>query len=98
MLGQQRGAVVVVSRVSRLDPRVRLRWQRSDDVREHVIWQPARAVVVGLARPHPVTRNGRVTSSAACALASVIPRRKERAGGAHRQVNLPLRPRGSIGV
>jgi hypothetical protein len=75
-----------------------LRWQRGNYVRERVIRQPRRAVIVGLARPHPVARDSWVTTRAAGALARIIPRRKESAGRTNRQIRLPLRTCRGIGV
>src|ERR1700730_7981750 len=100
MLGGDRSAVVVVACIGGLDVPVRLRWQRTDYVRERIVRQPRRAVVVGLARPHPVTRHGWVTISAVRAggLARIIPRRQEGATRADRQVTLPLRTGRGIGV
>src|SRR5256885_4975918 len=98
MLGGYRRAVVVVACVGRLDPRVRLFRQRGDHVRKHVVRQPASAVVVGLARPHPVTRSAWVACNAVCALARVIPRRQESASRADRKVRLPLRTGTAVGV
>jgi hypothetical protein len=73
------GAIVVVAHVVRDDSRLRMLRQRADHVREHIIRQPRHAVVVGLARPHPVARNGWVTSGAGGALAGVVPYREHRA-------------------
>ena len=42
----------------RYDARVGLQRQGADYVRERFVGQPGHAVVVGLARPHPVTRSG----------------------------------------
>src|ERR1700757_2316493 len=98
MLARNRGAVVVVTCIGRLDPRIRLRWQRRDHVREHVVRQPASAVVVRLARKHPVTRSVWIASNAVGALARVIPCRQESAGRAYREIGLPLRTRRGIGV
>ena len=98
MLGEQRRAVVVVARIGRLDTVVWLRRQRGDYVREHIVRQPCHTVVVGLARPHPVTGDASVTNLAVGALARVIPCRPERAGRADREVGLPLRTVRGIGV
>src|SRR5437870_1862842 len=98
MLGDDRSAVIVVARIGPLDVEVGLRRQRTDYVRQRIISQPCQAVVVGLARPHPVTGNARVTISAVGALARVIPRRQEGAGRADRKVGLPLRTGGGISV
>src|SRR4029077_18925072 len=100
MLGQQRSAVVVVARVAPHDVRVALCWQRTDYIRQRIVRQPAQAVVVGLARPHPVTGTGWGTILAVGveALARVIPRRQQRASRADRQVRLPLRTRRGISV
>src|SRR2546423_5658184 len=98
MLGGYRRAVVVVACVGRLDPRVRLFRQRGDHVRKHVVRQPRRAVVVGFARPHPVTRSAWVACNAVCAFARVIPCRQEGASRADRKVRLPLRTGTAVGV
>src|SRR5919109_2940448 len=100
MLGQQRGAVVVVANVAPHDKRITLGWQRTDYVRERIVRQPGHAVVVGLARPHPVTRRGWVTILAVAvgALTCVIPCREQGAGWADRKVRLPLRPVRGVGV
>lgn len=98
MLGGNGGAVVIVARIRRLDARIRLRRQRRDYIRERIIRQPTHAVIVRLARPHPVTWNTGATTGTTGALARVIPCRKERAGWADRQVCLPLRTRTPVGV
>src|SRR5438552_391899 len=98
MLGGDCRAVVVITCVSRLDPWVRLFRQWGDYVREHVVRQPACAVIVGLPRPHPVTRSAWVASNAACALTRVIPCRKEGASRADRKVRLPLRTGTAVGI
>ena len=98
MLGGDRGAVVVVARIVRL--RCRSGWPGSGlTTSENASCrQPGRAVVGGLARPHPVARNGRVTLAAAGALARVIPHGEEGATRADRKVGLPLRTGSGIGV
>src|SRR6266446_7853357 len=98
MLGGDCRAVVVITCVSRLDPWVRLFRQWGDYVREHVVRQPACAVIVGLPRPHPVTRSAWVACNAACALTGVIPCRQEGASRADRKVRLPLRTVTAVGV
>jgi hypothetical protein len=98
VLGGYRGAVVVVARIGRLDARIGLRRERGDNVRECIVRQPRRAVIVGLARPHPVTGNGWVAPGAASTLARVIPRRQEAAGRTDREVRLPLRTGRGVGV
>src|SRR6266550_2792852 len=98
MLGGDCRAVVVITCVSRLDPWVRLFRQWGDYVREHVVRQPARAIIVGFARPHPVTRSAWVASNAVCAFARVIPCRQESASRADRKVRLPLRTGTAVGV
>ena len=84
-------AVVVVARIFRYDARIRLARQRGDYVAELHVGEPGGAVVDGLARPHPVARNGLVTLLAAGALARVIPHRQKAAIGGGREVGLPLR-------
>src|SRR5207245_1439761 len=66
---------------------------RTHYVRERIIRQPRRAIVVGLARKHLVARRGWATISAVGVGAHprVIPRCKEGASRADRQVRLPLR-------
>src|SRR5438094_5196478 len=100
MLSGYRRAVVVVTCVGRLDSRVRLRRKRTNYIRERVVRQPARAVIVGLARPHPVTGTGRVTILAVGVggLARVIPRCKKGASRADREVRLPLGTSTAVGV
>src|SRR6266478_1327683 len=100
MLGGDRSAVVVVARIGPLDVRVGLRRQRTHYVRERIIRQPRRAIVVGLARKHLVTRRGWATISAVGVGAHprVIPRWKEGASRADRQVGLPLRTVRGIAV
>ena len=63
-----------------------------------MIRQPTHAVIGGPTRPHPVTRNARITARAAPALAGVVPRREDGATGADRKIGLPLRPCSGIGV
>src|SRR6266480_2613637 len=100
MLGQQRGAVVVVAHVAPHDVRVVLCRQRTDYIRQRVVRQPTQAVVVRLARPHPVTGTGWVTilTVGVEALTRVIPRCQKGAGRTHRQVRLPLRTGPTISV
>src|SRR6266480_1043082 len=98
MLGGDRRAVVIVACIRGLDPWIRLFRQRGDYVRKRVIRQPTRAIIVGFARPHPVTRSAWVASNAACALTRVIPRGKESASRADRKVRLPLRTGTAVGV
>ncbi len=98
MLGEDRRAVVVVARIFRDDAWVRLAGQRGDYVGERIVSQPGQAVVVGLARPHSVTRNRRVALGAGGGLARVVPHREEGASRADRKVGLPLRTGSSIGV
>src|SRR2546428_344886 len=81
----------VVPRIAIYDAGVRLTGEGGDYVREHIVRQPRHAVVVGLAPPHPVAGNGRVTLGAGRAFASVIPHREEGASRADRKVGLPLR-------
>src|SRR5947209_16247179 len=98
MLGDDRSAVIVVARIGPLDVEVGLRRQRTNYVRQRIVSQPCHAVVVGLARPHPVTGNARVSISAVGALARVIPRRQESTGITDRNVGLPLRTGRGIAV
>src|SRR4249919_4242628 len=98
MLGLQRRAVVVVPRIRGLDVGITLRWQRTDHIRKHIVRQPCQAVIVGLARPHPVAGDAWVAFRASGALSRVIPCRQEGAGWAHRKVSLPLRPGSGITV
>ena len=66
------------------------------------VWsgQPSHAVIVGLARPHPVTRRSWVTILAVAvgALTCVIPCREESAAWADRKVRLPLGTGSGISV
>src|SRR5881227_1984503 len=64
MFAGDRRAIVEGAHV-RDDARVVLSWQRADHIREHIVRQPSRTVVGGLACPHPVTRDGCVTTGAA---------------------------------
>src|SRR6266403_4735405 len=98
MLRGDRRAVVIVACIRGLDPWIRLFRQRGDYVRKRVIRQPTRAIIVGFARPHPVTRSAWVASNAACALTRIIPRGKESASRADRKVRLPLRTGTAVGV
>src|ERR1700745_3597193 len=98
MLRSYRRAVVVVACVGGLDSIVRLRRKRAGYVRKRVIRQPTCAVIVGLPRKHPVTRNSWVTIGAGRELAPVIPCRQQGATRAHRYVRLPLRTSRGIGV
>jgi hypothetical protein len=98
VLGGYSGTIIVVARIRRLDAVIRLRRERGDNVRECIVRQPRRAVIVGLARPHPVAGNTWAATSATGALARVIPRRQEAAGRADREVRLPLRTDRGIGV
>src|SRR5262249_56916239 len=50
--------IVIVTRIGRLDPGVRLRRQRANYIRERLVRQPTHAIVGGTARPHPLTGNG----------------------------------------
>ena len=98
MLGEQRGAVVIIARVITKDVRVLFRRQGADYVRKLHVALPGRAAVVGLVRPHPVARNSRVALRAAGALPRVIPDSQEGASRADRKVRLPLRTGSGIGV
>src|SRR5205823_3311253 len=74
--------------------------QRAGHVRQRIVRQPTRAVVVGFARIHLVTRRGRVPILAVGvgAVPRVIPRRQESATRADRQVRLPVRTGRGVGV
>jgi hypothetical protein len=98
VLGEDRRAVVVVARVGCLDVPVRLTRERANYVGERIVRQPTHAVVIGLAREHPVARNRRVALGAARALARVVPSGEEGTCVTDRNVRLPLRTGGSIGV
>src|SRR6202043_953649 len=100
MLGGDRSAIVVVARIGALDVPVRLLWQRADYVRQRIVRQPCRAIVIGLARKHLVARGGWATISAVgvAAHARVIPRRQQGAPRADRQVRHPLRTIRGIAV
>ena len=97
-LVSNRRAIVVVARVARHDVRVALSWQGAHHVRKRIVSQPGHAVVVGLARPHPVAGDARVTFGATGALARVVPRGEEGACVADRKVRLPLRTGSGISV
>src|SRR5437667_9438941 len=81
MFAGDRRAIVEGAHV-RDEARVVLSWQRANHIREHIVRQPSHTVVGGLACPHPVTRNGWVTTCAAGALACVIPQGEKGATGA----------------
>ena len=98
MLGQQRGAVIVIAGIRRLDAGIGLRWQRADYIGELHISQPCHPVIGGLARPHPVTGHSRISAGATGALAPVIPCSKDGAVLANGEIGLPLGARGRIGV
>ena len=98
MLGEHRRAVVVVTRIGRHDARVRLGRERGDYVRQRLVRQPAQAIVIGLARPHPVARAARVAIGTVEGLARVIPCRQQRTSRADRQSGLPLRTSRGVGV
>ena len=98
MLGEDRGAVVVIALIVRLDVPVGLRRERADYVRERIISQPGHAVVVGLARPHSVARNRRDAHRAAGGLALVVPDGEESASVADGKIGLPLKAGSSIGI
>src|SRR4030095_13455379 len=98
MLGKYRRAVVIVAHIAVHDPWVELRRQGGDYVREHVVRQPALPVIVGLARPHPVTRRVGTWRTATPGLSRVIPHRKQRASRADRKVRLPLGTGSCVGV
>ncbi|PYK37736.1 MAG: hypothetical protein DME60_12100 [Verrucomicrobia bacterium] len=98
MLDEHRRAVIVVARIGRLNARIGLRRQRTHYVRQCIVRQPTHAIVVGLARPHPVTRNRWATAGAARALPCVVPGGKEGARVTDRKVGLPLRTRRGISV
>src|SRR4029077_14458784 len=100
MLAGDRRAIVVVASIVGLDPRVRLFRQRADYVRQCIIRQPRRAVVVGFARKHLLARRGWATINtvAVGAHTRVIPRRKEGATRADRYVRHPLRTVRGIAV
>src|SRR5205809_1062224 len=98
MLGEYRRAVVIVAHIAVYDPWVELRRQGGDYIREHVVRQPTQAVVVGLARPHPVTRRVGTWRTATPGLSRVIPHRKQRPSRADRKVRLPLGTGSCVGV
>src|SRR4030095_9721220 len=98
MLGGDRRTVVVVASISSLNVKVRLSRQWAANIRESVVRQPTRSIIVGLARIHLVTRRIRITIDAVREIASVIPHRQERATRALRKVSLPLRTSCGIGV
>src|SRR5436190_1952508 len=91
-------AVVVIARVARYNRWVRLPRQRTHYVRKRIVRQPTHTIVVGLARPHPVTGDVRVTFRATRALARIVPRRQQSARRADRQVRHPLRTSRGIGI
>src|SRR4029077_5353542 len=100
MLSGDRSAIVVVARIGALDVPDRLRWQRADYVRERIVRQPRRPVVVGVSRKLLVTRRGWATINAVGvgAHTRVIPRRQQGATRADRQVRLPVRTVGGMRV
>ena len=98
MLGGDRRAVVVVASISTLNIKVRLSWERAANVRESVVRQPTRAIIVGLARVHLVTRRIRITIDTVRrnhARHTISPGGCHRA---HRKVSLPLWTGRGIGV
>src|SRR5206468_11454063 len=73
--------------------------QGRDYIRERCVSQPGRAVVGGLARIHPVTRNGRVTYLAVVRrLALVVPHGEEAPIRCDRDIGLPLSACSGIGI
>src|SRR3954454_150346 len=98
MAGGQRRAVVVVTRVTRHDKRIALSRQWTHHIAEGQVREPGRAVIGGLAPPHPVTGDPRVALAATGALPRVIPHREHSATGTNRKVGLPLRTRGGIAI
>src|SRR5262249_55473513 len=65
VLDEQRGAVIVVAHIGRLDAWVALQRQRASYIRERIVSQPRKTVVIGLARMHLVaggTGAGRLTT------------------------------------
>src|SRR4029453_9043092 len=98
MLGGYRRSVVVVASISALNERVRLSRQWAANIRESVVRQPTRSIIVGLARIHLVKRRIRITIDAVREIAPVIPHRQKRATRALRYVSLPLRTSCGIGV
>src|SRR6266571_9311017 len=98
MLGKDRRAVVIVAHIAVYDPWVELRRQGGDYIREHIVRQPTHPVVVGLARPHPVTRRVGTWRTATPGLSRIIPHRKQRASRADRKVRLPLGTGSCVGV
>jgi hypothetical protein len=73
MFGNYCRTVVVIACIGGVDPRIRLRRQRTYYVRQRIVNRPCRAIIGGLARPHSVARNLRVTARATGALPRVIP-------------------------
>src|SRR5438105_217060 len=98
MLGEDRGAVVVIALIIRLDVPVGLARERADYVGEHIISEPCHTVVVGLACPHPVARNARVAHRAGGGLALVVPDGEESASVADGKIGLPLKAGSGIGI
>src|SRR5262245_18145936 len=98
VLVRRRTGIIIVARIGRLDTRVGLRRQRANRIRERLVRQPTCAVVGGSARPHPVTWNAGITTSAAGTLACVVPYGENSAIWADRKVGLPVRRRSGVCV
>ena len=75
-----------------------MRRQWTDYVRERIISQPGRAVVVRLAREHLVARSSSAGRVAISAGTRVVPHGEDGASRAYRQVGLPLGGGTGIGV
>src|SRR6267378_1913593 len=99
VLGEYRGAVVVVARVERLDARVALQRQRTDYIRGRFVSQPGHAVIGRLPGMHLVAKiaGTRGLTAGRCPWCLVIPRGEESASFADREVGHPL-GLGRIGV
>src|SRR5437763_11690048 len=91
MFSRDRGTIIIVSRIHRLNRCIWLTGKRTDYIAKGHVRKPGNAVVRGLARKHLVAWNGRVAFGAAGTPAPVIPHREEGATRAHRDVRLPLR-------
>jgi len=94
VLGEYRGAVVVVARVERLDTRVALQRQRTGYIRGRFVSPPGRAVIGGLPGMHLITKiaGTRRLTAGRCPWCLVIPRGEESASFADREVGQSTGP------
>ena len=92
VLGEYRGAVVVVAHIGWLDARIALQRQRTGYIRGRFVSRPGHAVIGRLPGMHLIAKGGGTARLATgrCSRCLVIPRGEEGASFADREVGHPL--------